>query len=147
MPHEDFTEPQAPEEVVESDFQDLFVGNIYDGHNKDIWGFEHKDPNQKTHPGACVRFSDATSEALLLKGTSKVPDARYEHKYVAVDHVDEAILREITYFELSLKFSLRFHKMKKLHRWGLRGPLAGNDLARMQSELHRVFDYQGESVK
>ena len=143
---EDFTEPAESEIVVESDFQDLFVGNIYDGHNKNIWGFMHSDPNQTTHPGACVRFNDESSEATLLKGTSQIPKAGYEDSFVEVDHVDKSILSKVTYFRIT-PYLLRLHKMRKLHGYGLRGPLAGNDLERLQGALDRIFSYKGESVK
>ena len=143
---EDFTEPAKSEIVVESDFQDLFVGNVYDGHNKDIWGFTHDDPNQTTHPGACVGFDDESLEATLFKGTSQVPKAGYQSSFVEVDHVDKSILSKVTYFRVT-PCSLRLHKMRKLHSYGLRGPLAGNDLERLQVALNRTFNYQGEAVK
>ena len=144
---EDFTEPINSEEVVEIDFQDLFVGNIYDGHNKDIWGFTHSDPSQTKRPGACVRFDNTKNEATLLKGTSRVPNPKLEAYFVEVDHMDKSILSKITFFRISPPHSLRLHKMRKLHDYGYRGPLSGNDLERLQSAMVRIFSYQGESVK
>ena len=132
---EDFTEPVSNDEkVVENDFSSLFVGNIYDGHNKDIWGFEHPDPTQTHHPGACVSYDDSSCESTLLKGTSRAPDERYANSYVAIEHQDKEVLREVTFFQLK-PYPIRLHKMKKLHNYGLRGALAASDLEKLVSCL------------
>lgn len=142
---EDFVEPVSRDEIVNQDFSDPFVGNIYDGHNKNIWGFEHPDPTQTHHPGACVSHNDSSRESTLLKGTSRVPGDRYANAYVQIEHQDKEVLRNVTFFELK-PYQIRFHKMKKLHGYGLRGALTGSDLEKLINAMDRVFEYNGEAI-
>jgi hypothetical protein len=111
------------------------VGSVYRAENRSIWKFESDDPNNKFHPGVCYEFIDRTGCALLLKGTSKVPRAKYMKSYVSVMPDDHNGLDRETFFKL-FPFSTRRHIMRRLHGFGLIGELKSDDLAGIRNSMN-----------
>jgi len=111
-----------------------FVGDLFQVPDS-WWGFEAF--GRDNHPGACVGYVSNGFKATLLKGTDP-RSARYGDVQVLVQPSERNRLLKPTSFGIRPKyFSAR--RLSLLVDEQI-GELDTDDLAKMQSELLRLFD-------
>lgn len=99
------------------------------------WGFEAF--GRDNHPGACVGYVPGGFKATLLKGTDP-RSARYDDTQVLVQPSERNGLSKVTSFAIRPKY-LSARRLSLLVDEQI-GQLDLDDLAKMQSELLRLFD-------
>ena len=129
-------ESAEPPEVCE--LGQVCVGSVYRADNRSIWKFDSGDPGNNYHPGVCCEFLNESGEALLLKGTSRVPKSRYMNAYISIMPDGDNGLDKETFFKLS-PFPTRRHVMRRLHGFGLIGKLGSADLACVRKSMNSLF--------
>ena len=115
------------------------VGELYRVPD-DWWGFTAF--GRENHPGACVGYGQRGYQVTLLKGTDP-RSARYGETHVLVDVDKSNQLLKRTAFAIKPVMKPA-RKVSLLRHDRLIGTLGAGDLAKMQSELVRLFDTDDE---
>ena len=98
------------------------------------WGFEVVSADD--HPGACLDYSAARHDGLLLQGTD-ADNVRHPRLYCIVEPTTENGLQKLTAFRLAPRH-FRLHRLKLYFPERHIGRLDGDTLLTLRDELARL---------